>query len=147
MDRSLAVILTAMVGGFVALQAPINAQLGRSIGSFQAATFSFLVGTALLTTITLLSSDGIGALSGVKSVPWYYLIGGLLGAAYVTVVLITVKTLGAGGVTAATISGQLTLALIIDHFAVAGVDKQPITLQRALAVLLLAAGTFLMVKD
>ena len=39
---------------------------------------------------------------------WYYLIGGLLGAAYVTTVLLTVRTLGAGGVTAATVAGQLT---------------------------------------
>jgi uncharacterized membrane protein YdcZ (DUF606 family) len=39
-DRGIAVVLTAVVGGMVALQGPINSQLGRTIGTFQAAFFS-----------------------------------------------------------------------------------------------------------
>ncbi len=45
MDRGTAVVLTAAVGGLIALQAPINSGLGRTIGSLQAAFVSFLVGT------------------------------------------------------------------------------------------------------
>ena len=48
MDRGLAVVLTAVVGGMVALQGPINSQLGKSIGTFQAAFFSFATGTIIL---------------------------------------------------------------------------------------------------
>jgi hypothetical protein len=40
-----AVALTAVVGGMVALQGPINSQLGKTIGTFQAAFFSFATGT------------------------------------------------------------------------------------------------------
>jgi bacterial/archaeal transporter family-2 protein len=80
-------------------------------------------------------------------VPWYYLIGGLLGAAYVTCVLVTVRTLGAGGVTAATIAGQLTMALVVDHLGILGVEQKPITFGRAAGVALLAAGTFLIVRE
>jgi len=147
LDRGLAVILTALVGGLVALQAPINAQLGRNIGSLQAVTFSFFAGAALLSTIMVLSGSGIGWVSEVKTVPWYYLIGGMLGACYVTVVMLTVRTLGSGGITAATVSGQLLFALFIDQFAVAGVDKHPITLQRVVGVVLLAVGTLMVVND
>ena len=35
-DRGVAVVLTAAVGGILALQAPINAQLGRATGSLAA---------------------------------------------------------------------------------------------------------------
>ena len=59
---------------------------------------------------------------------WYYLIGGVLGAAYVTTVLLTVRTLGAGGVTAATVAGQLTMSVIIDRLGFLGLDETPITL-------------------
>jgi uncharacterized membrane protein YdcZ (DUF606 family) len=45
-DRSLAVVLTALFGGLIALQAPINSHLGKAVGSWQAATVSFAVGTA-----------------------------------------------------------------------------------------------------
>ena len=41
MDRGLAVLLTAVVGGILALQAPINAGLGRATGSIAAALVSF----------------------------------------------------------------------------------------------------------
>jgi transporter family-2 protein len=62
-------------------------------------------------------------------------------------VLVTVRSLGAGGVTAATIAGQLTMSLVIDQLGILGVEKQPIDATKVAGVLLLAAGTFLMVRD
>jgi transporter family-2 protein len=54
-DKSLAVALTAVVGGVIALQAPINSTLGKRIGTLPAASVSFLVGTVLLVLLALLS--------------------------------------------------------------------------------------------
>jgi len=104
-DRGVAVVLTAIAGGLVAMQAPINSKLGKAAGTFAAASISFLIGTAILLAITALSGWKVDLASAGK-LPWYYLTGGLLGAAYVTTVLVSVRTLGAGGVTAATIAGQ-----------------------------------------
>jgi uncharacterized membrane protein YdcZ (DUF606 family) len=48
-DKGLAVVLTACVGGLIALQAPINSQLGRAVGvTKQPITVSRLAGIALL---------------------------------------------------------------------------------------------------
>jgi bacterial/archaeal transporter family-2 protein len=146
MDRSLAVVLTAMVGGAVALQAPINSHLGRSVGTFQAAFLSFAIGTVALLAIASLATGGLGGVRHVTNVPWYYLIGGLLGVAYVSTVLVTVRTLGAGGVTAATIAGQLTLAVLVDQFGWLGVAQRSITVSRLAGIALLAAGVFLIVR-
>ena len=55
MDRGAAALLTAFVGGLIALQAPINSQLGRSVGTFQAAFVSFLLGTIVLAVIAALA--------------------------------------------------------------------------------------------
>ena len=96
MDRGLAVLLTAIVGGVLALQAPINAGLGRATGQLPAALVSFTVGTVVLAVIVGLSGEWSG-LSSTFEVRWYYLIGGVLGAAYVTMALIAVKSIGAGG--------------------------------------------------
>jgi bacterial/archaeal transporter family-2 protein len=147
MDRGLAVLLTAVVGGLIALQAPINSTLGKSIGTLQAATVSFLIGTVVLATLALTAGGGFGDLGEVRHISALYLIGGLLGAAYVSTVLVTVRTLGAGGVTAATISGQLTMSLVIDQLGILGVEKQPIDAAKVIGVVLLAAGTFLIVRD
>jgi transporter family-2 protein len=146
-DRGVAVLLTAAVGGLIALQAPINSNLGKTIGTFQAAFVSFAIGTVVLMGIALVAGGGLGDLSEVRNVSWVYLTGGLLGAAYVASVLVTVRTLGAGGVTAATIAGQLTVSLVVDQLGLLGVAKQPITAARLFGVLLLAAGVFLIVRD
>lgn len=148
MDRGAAVLLTAAVGGMIALQAPINAGLGRTIGPLQAGFLSFAIGTLLLLTLAALAKGGLGRIGDVGSVPaWYYLTGGLLGAGYVTTVLVTVKTLGAGPVTAATVAGQLSASLVVDQYGLLGVAKQPITALKLVGVLLLAAGTYLIVRE
>jgi bacterial/archaeal transporter family-2 protein len=145
MDRGLAVVLTAVVGGILALQAPINAGLGRATGQIPAALVSFTVGTVLLAAIVGLSGDA-GGLSSTFDVRWYYLIGGILGAAYVTMALIAVKSIGAGGVAAATITGQLATAVLIDRLGILGLEQTPITASRIIGVALLLAGTYLLVR-
>jgi transporter family-2 protein len=147
MDRGLAVVLTAVVGGAVALQAPINSYLGKHVGTFQAAFLSFAIGTLALLVIASFAKGGLGTVRHATDPPWYYLTGGLLGVAYVSTVLVTVRTLGAGGVTAATIAGQLTLAVIIDQLGILHVTQKPITLARIVGVVLLAAGVFLIVRN
>ena len=121
--------------------------LGRSVGTWQAAFVSFAIGTLALACIAALATGGLGQLAGVRDVSWYYLTGGLLGAAYVTSILVTVRTLGAGGVVAATIAGQLAVSVVVDHFGLLGVAKQPMTRLKVVGVVLLAAGTYLVVRD
>lgn len=147
MDRGAAVVLTAAAGGLIALQAPINSTLGRSVGTFQAAFLSFAIGTVALTIIAALAKGGLAQIGEARGLAWYYLIGGLLGAVYVTTVLVTVRSLGAGGVTAATIAGQLSLSVAADHFGWLGVDRSPVTALKVAGIVLLAAGVFLVVRD
>jgi transporter family-2 protein len=144
-DKGLAVLLTACAGGLIALQAPINAGLGKSTGSLPAALVSFAIGTTALAAIVVLSGKA-GGLSSTFDVSWYYLLGGLLGAVYVTNALIAVNAIGAGGVAAATITGQLTASVAIDRLGLFGLDQVPLSPTRALGVCLLLAGTVLVVR-
>lgn len=147
MDKWLPVLATVAAGGLVAMQAPINSTLGRSVGTFAAASVSFAIGLLVLIAITLILGGGFGRVGEAGELRWHYLTGGLLGAAYVTTVLVSVRTLGAGGVTAATIAGQLTMSVFIDRSGLLGLDERGLTLQRLLGIALLAAGTFLIVRE
>jgi transporter family-2 protein len=148
MDRGVAVVLTVVAGGFIALQSPINSQLGRHVGSLQAAFVSFAIATVVLLVAAALAKGGLGTIGGAREVPsWIYLTGGVLGAGYVTVALIAVRPLGTGGVIAATIAGELTVAVLLDQFGVLGVDRHPVTAARAAGIVLLAAGVLLIVRD
>jgi transporter family-2 protein len=145
MDRGLAVILTAAVGGLIAAQAPINAGLGKATGSLAAALVSFAIGTVALAAVVVLSGKA-GGLGSSFDVSWYYLIGGLLGAVYVFNALVAVSVIGAGGVAAATIFGQLAASVAIDRLGLFGLDEVAITPERILGVVLLLAGTILVVR-
>ena len=146
MSRGLAVLLGVGAGCLVGMQAPINSRLGRALGSVQAATFSFLVGTVVLLLIASFVRGGLGNLGHVGRAPWWALIGGLLGAVYVTVALVAVRTLGASGLTAVVITGQLAISVVIDRFGLLGVARQPVGLQRVLGLALLVAGVVLVVR-
>lgn len=147
MDRGAAVLLTAFTGGLVALQAPINSMLGKAVGTWQAAFVSFVIGTVALTLIASLATGGLGQIREARGLSWIYLTGGLLGAAYITSVLVAVRSLGAGGVVAATIAGQLTVSVVVDQLGILGVAKQPITAARVAGIALLGIGTYLVVRE
>lgn len=133
-------------GCLVGMQAPINSRLGKSVGSIQAASFSFLVGTAVLLLIAAFVRGGLGNLSHVSKVPWWALVGGLLGAVYVSVALVAVRTLGASGLTAVVITGQLAISVAIDRFGLFGVAKQHIAVPRVIGLVLLLVGVALVVR-
>ena len=140
MSKEVAVLLTVAAGGLVAAQAPVNNVVSRKVGTLGAVSVNFLVGTAIVLVVTFLFADGIRNVEGVASPAWYYwLFGGIAGVA--------MRALGAGGVTAATIAGQLTLSIILDRLGVLGLDERAITVQKMLGVALLAAGTVLVVHE
>jgi transporter family-2 protein len=62
------------------------------------------------------------------------------------VALIAVRSIGAGGVAAATIAGQLATAVVIDRLGILGLERTPITGARIAGVALLFAGTYLVIR-
>jgi transporter family-2 protein len=145
-ERLMALLVMVLAGALVAMQAPINSALGRAVGSFQAAAWSFMVGLIALLCLAALTG-GIGTPGRARELEWYYLVGGgLIGATYVTSVLVMVRTLGAGGVTAATIAGQLSMSVLLDHFGLLGLERSPLTATKVLGIGLLVAGTLLIIR-
>ena len=146
MSRGLAIVLVALAGIFVGMQAPINARLGRQVGSLQAASVSFLVGTIALLGVAAISSGGLSGITSAGKAPWWALIGGLLGAFYVTIAILTVRTLGVSGLTATVIAAQLATAVVIDRFGLLGVARQELGAPRIIGLVLLLAGVILVVR-
>ena len=101
---------------------------------------SFAVGTVVLLVAAALARGGLGRIGHVGDVSAIYLTGGVLGAGYVTSALVSVRSMGTGGVIAATIAGELTVAVLIDQFGWFGVTQQVITPARVLGIVLLGCG-------
>jgi bacterial/archaeal transporter family-2 protein len=147
-SKELAVLATVAAGGVVAAQAPVNNVLSKKLGTLGAVSVNFVVGTLIVLVVTFVFAGGIKNVEGIDWPSWgYWVFGGMAGVAIVLTTLVTVRELGAGGVTAATIAGQLTLSVVLDRMGVLGLDEKAITWDKLLGIALLAAGTVLIVRD
>ena len=142
MTRFLAVLATLAVGGLIALQPPVNSELGKRTSILGAAFISTAVSALVLLVIALFAGE-LHQVRRIPHVPVIYLTGGLMGAALVSVSLVTVRTLGAGGVVAATVTSQLIVSAILDRLGVLGLERVGLSSTRVLGMALLLAGTAL----
>ncbi len=147
MDRTTAAMAVVTAGAAVGAQAPINGVLGRHVGTWQSALVNFAVGLLILTAIVAVSAGGFGSLSHIPQAPWWALLGGAAGVAIVTTSIAAVGELGAGGVTACVVAGQLTASVVIDQYGLFGVERQPLTPARLAGVAMLALGVYLIIRD
>jgi transporter family-2 protein len=142
--RRLAAVLIVLAGLALAAQAPINAGLGDAIGGLEAALINFVVGTLLLAVAVVAGRAG-GRLPAALDVPRRYLAGGVIGAIYVTASVLLVREIGAGGIAATTVTGQLACSVALDRIGAFGLERRPLTAVRLAAVGLLIGGTCLIV--
>jgi transporter family-2 protein len=75
--------------------------------------------------------------------PWWMWTGGVLGLFVVSTNILAAPRLGAALLVSLAITGQLTTALILDHYGAFGFPLQPISPARGLGALLLVAGVVL----
>ena len=148
MSKELAVLVTVAAGGVVAAQAPANNVISQRLGDLGAVTVNFVAGTVLVLLVSFVFAGGFQIDESVDWPAWYYwVLGGLGGVAIVLATLVAVRELGAGGVTAAVIAGQLSLSVVLDRLGVLGLDERVITWEKVLGIALLAAGTVLIVRE
>ncbi len=144
MKTTLFIAIALLVGGLLPLQGAINARLGQLLNHpLQASLISFAVGTGFLLGCLWLSGIGLPAVAMVGKVPWYLLCGGMMGAVFVTTVLILVPHIGVANMLIAAMAGQLLLSMVIDHFGWLGVPIHPLGLSRLLGGIFLLLGVAL----
>ena len=139
-------LLAIVVGAGLTLQVGMNATIGANLGSpLLASVVNFFVGLTGLVAVTLASGVRI-APGSIGTVPPWAWFGGLLGAAYVASVTLLGPRLGAVALLALVLLGQMTTALLVDHFGMIGFAQNPATPSRLVGVVLLIAGVMLVVR-
>lgn len=143
--RTLLLMGVAMLAaGVIPVQALVNGRLGQEVANpLLASLISFTGGTISLMILLVVSARGLPSVPEGASLPWYLFTGGLLGAVFVTAVLVLVPKIGTANVLAAAIVGQLLMSLIIDHFALLGVPQSSISLTKLAGCGLLVGGMLL----
>lgn len=140
MNKSIWIALTLLSGAVLPIQAGLNSRLAKAAQSpLYAALFSFLVGTVGLVLYILFTRQSI-SWSGVREAPLYMWTGGLLGALYITVMILAFPRLGPGLTFGLIVAGQMMVSVLLEHYNVLVAQQNPVNLMKVVGVGLVVAG-------
>jgi transporter family-2 protein len=144
MKGSSMLLIALAVGGLLALQGMINAQLGKALAHpLQATLVSFTVAMLFLAMLMLFYGIQAPPLQTLGQIPWYLYTGGLLGIIYVTTVLVLIPRAGVANVILAIFVGQMLVSIGADHFGWFNTPVRTIDISRASGCILLLGGLYL----
>ena len=146
MNKFIWILLALLSGAFLPIQAGLNARLGKEILSpIYAALISFIVGTIGLLLYIVLTRQTVSCI-GMKETPAYLWLGGLLGAFYVTVIVLAFPKLGPGLTFGLIVAGQMITSVLLEHNNILVAQANPISYMKILGITLVIAGVFIIRK-
>jgi transporter family-2 protein len=138
----LLVFLALLVGAGLPVQAGVNTAMARHAGRPEwAALVNFGVGLVGLAAWLVATRAAMPA--GIGKAPLWAWSGGLLGAFYVSAVVLLVPRLGVAVTLGLTVAGQMVAALVLDQAGAMGLASRPITGARVLGAALLVLAVVL----
>jgi transporter family-2 protein len=140
--------LLALAAGLgMTTQAGINSQLRQAVENpVIASLISFVVGTLALLVFVLTVGSPVPSFSTLGQIPWWKWTGGLIGACYVTVVIMIAPRIGAANMIALIVTAQMISAVLFDHFGLLGFPVHPVSLFRVLGAVLIILGVYMILK-
>ncbi|GAB3890300.1 hypothetical protein GCM10027612_34270 [Microbispora bryophytorum subsp. camponoti] len=135
-----------LVGCLLAVQASVNLQLNKAVGTpYGASTLQLGVATALL-AILAVAVGAIGAVRFIPGVPFWHLLGGLASPLYITSGILLFPRLGALAAAGLFVTGQMFASLGLDLFGLFGITRKPLSVGIALGALAVLAGITVIIR-
>ena len=140
--------LAALGAGIsVAVQQVLNGGLRTALQSPAWAGFaSYLGGLLTMMVVLVVLREQLPSWKLVAATPWWAWSGGILGGVFILLVILLLPPLGAATLLALVVAGQMSAAVIMDHFGAFGLAQHPVSMSRLTGVALVIAGVVL-IKD
>jgi bacterial/archaeal transporter family-2 protein len=147
-SQILFIFLALFAGAMIPFQSAMNAQLSKSLQSpYYSALTVFVIATIAIGIYILVSQFAMPTTTQLSSAPKWSFLGGVLGCIYILLIVICAPKLGIGNVTVMVLLGQIIAAMMIDHFGLLNAVVHKINWQRAVGLLLMIAGVYLVKKN
>ena len=141
----LSVIVVGLIGGIaVGLQVPVSGAISQRLGPL-ASSLIIHVGGALLSAVLLIFAGGVNLREG-QNLPKPFFLAGVSGVVLYLTLAFTLPRVGATVSVALLILAQLVIGLILDHFGWLGLPQHSFNIARALGVIFLIAGAWLVTQ-
>jgi transporter family-2 protein len=138
-------LLAIVAGSLFPVQAAINALLAKGIGGSIVATLvSFTIGWLALLLMNVAIFRQFPTVAEIARQPVLVLVvGGVIGAIYVSVNVLLAPKLGSAAVLCLVIAGQLVGALAIDRFGLFEFEPRELSTGRIIGVVMVFVGALL----
>jgi bacterial/archaeal transporter family-2 protein len=146
--QTILLYLAALGAGIsVAVQQAVNGGLRAALNSPAWAGFaSYLGGLLTMVVVLVAMREQIPSWKLVSATPWWAWSGGIFGGVFILLLILLLPPLGAATLLALVVAGQMSAAVIMDHFGAFGLTTHPVSISRVLGVALVIAGVVL-IKD
>jgi transporter family-2 protein len=138
------VIIAAIGGAVVALQAQFIGLLDQRVGTLESVFITY-VGGGLFILLVMLAFGG-GNLNAWRNAPWYTFTAGLTGLVIIGALSYTVPRLGLVPAFTIFVAAQFIIGALFDHYGLLGAAVRPLDLSRLLGVTVLLAGVWLIIR-
>lgn len=148
MITKLALMAVALaIGVLLSLQPGINGDIARRAGSpYAAGVVSLLFSMALMLPLAL-AFGHLGGLAALASAPWWIVLGGLAGTAFVLGGITIVPLLGTVLFIACVILGQAVGSTVVDHFGLFSLPQRPVNALKIVGMAMILGGMVLVVAQ
>lgn len=141
------ILLAIVSGAALPIQAALNGKMGKVVGDpVYAALISFVVGSLALLIYVLAMKTDLSTIAQAGKAHWSVWTAGILGAFYVTCVIILAPKLGVALTFGLVVAGQLSISIIIDHYGFLNIPVHAMNWQRIAGIVLIIAGVMLIRK-
>jgi len=131
----------------VAVQQVLNGGLRAALNSpAWAGFFSYLGGLLTMIAVLVAFREQMPSWKLMSETPWWAWVGGILGGVFILLVILLLPSLGAATLLALVVAGQMSAAVVIDHFGAFGLTQHSVSISRLLGVALIIGGVVL-IKD
>jgi bacterial/archaeal transporter family-2 protein len=144
MIQILWILLAIFAGVMIPVQTSFNTALSKSLGSpFLSSLVVFIVAAIAVIITIAVTKTGLPGIETMQSAPWWSWFGGILGGAYIVILIFLTPKLGVGTVTGLVVAGQIIAAVIIDHFGLLNFPVHELSIYRIAGVLMMIGGVIL----
>lgn len=145
MIETITIVAIGLLGGVaVGTQAPIAGAMAQRVGGASSSLIVHLGGS--VASAFLLLVRGGENIHEWRQLPWYMLGCGVFGLVLYLSLSYTIPRVGAAAAITMLIVGQLLAGMVIDHYGAFGIAARALDVNRMVAVVLLLAGAYLMVR-
>lgn len=142
---SLPFLVASISGIAMAIQGTINSSLSQRTSLLSATLAVHIIGAFVALFAVIAWRAPLFKYHWI-SIPWYLYLGGVLSVIIVGLVAASIPKIGVCNATTAIIIGQVSMAVLIDHFGWFGIGRLPWNSSQLIGIALFAAGAKLLFR-